>query len=254
MQLLNVGNRDLARDDFRPGPEDIDLRQQLAANRLQIVFTTEPLLRHSPAVRRGTKQKPRTRRAFAGPTEQGVRNVTLGRGEGAERVAVRRVHPIRNIIEEQREVFTAGGKHLLEARLQTRQFTRVAVADVEPRTQRVNEVNPTRLAALNQRLELRQLVGGICLSPDGAMLHVVLRRVEIGVQSPRRHAVEELDAFGLIPRLPVETFDYAGEKGCRFDVGHFVRERCRKKLRGMADREKVFCRASCHASSIPADR
>ena len=99
LQFLNVRNSDVARNDFRPSPEDIDLGQQLAANRLQIVFTAQPTLRHSPAVRRGTKKKARTRRTFAGPPEQSVRNVTLSRGEGAERVPIRCVHPVGDVVE-----------------------------------------------------------------------------------------------------------------------------------------------------------
>src|SRR6185295_4454436 len=59
LQLLNVRNRDLARDDFRAGPKDVNLCQEFAANGFKVAFSAEFSVRHPRAIRGGTEEKSR---------------------------------------------------------------------------------------------------------------------------------------------------------------------------------------------------
>ena len=222
LQIPDVRHGDFARDDFRAGPQHVDLGPQFAPDRLQIICSAQLSLRHPTAVRRGTKKKPCRRRALARPASQRICHVALGRGEGAEFLRVVRVHPVRNVVEQQREVFATCSEHLGEAGAEACEFRRIAVANVEPGTQRIDEEQPARLAALNQTLELRGFFCRVGFAPERAMFQVVLRSVEVGVQSAGRQRSEQLATLRLTPRRPVKAFDDAGEKTGGFAGSHWV--------------------------------
>src|SRR6266446_4200351 len=90
----------------------------------------------------------------------------------------------------------------------------MTVADIQSRTERINEPDLALVTAFNQLPQFFRFRIRVKLAPDRSMLQVILRSIEITVQSPGRHPIEQLNAFRLRPRLSVEPFDYSRQEIC----------------------------------------
>ena len=89
----------------------------------------------------------------------------------------------------------------------------------------MNGVVAVPLAVADERGQLHHLHVVIKLAPAGAMLEVVLGRVEVGVEIPRLHPGEQPVPLPRVPRLAVKTFDDPGQELIRRTVHGVQRSR-----------------------------
>src|SRR5215472_14993886 len=138
--------------------------------------------------------------------------MALGRSEGTISFEIGIVHMLWDVIKEQSEVRASQRYHLLKPLLEMSQFDRLAVTDIQAGTQGVNKVDLPLFAVLKQFSEFQRFGGGIRLAPERALLQIVLRSVEIGVQTPAGHPIEKLESFLVRPGLAVKAFDNSRQK------------------------------------------
>src|ERR1035437_3974200 len=106
-----------------------------------------------------------------------------------------------------------------------------AVADVQSGAERVDEPNAPLLAGADHLAERGCFRGRVKLAPDHPMLQIVLGSVEVCVESPAGHPIEQFRTLSQRPRLSVEAFDHARQEICRFSRRHAFVCSCTHKLR-----------------------
>ena len=131
-----------------------------------------------------------------------------------------------DVVPEDGEPLAAETLDLLHLVQQQRDLLLVAVPDVQPRGDPVEEDDVVLLAALDQPLDVATLLLGVQLPPLGPVLRVVLGRVEIRVQFVLVHLPEEVEPLRHGPGPVVEPLDDPREEsglgtpGTRASIGH----------------------------------
>ena len=131
-----------------------------------------------------------------------------------------------DVVPEDGEPLAAETLDLLHLGQQQRDLLLVAVPDVQPRGNAVEEDDVVLLAALDQLLDVATLLLGVQLPPLGPVLRVILGRVEIRVQLVLVHLPEEVEPLRHGPGPVVEPLDdpreegVLGTPGTRASIGH----------------------------------
>ena len=126
--------------------------------------------------------------------------------------AIGAVERAGEVIEEQREPAASEPEQLFEPRAYLNEVGLVGVPNVQSRAEPIDEVEAEPVARLDQLLELSGFRPGVKLAPERALLQVILGCVEVRVQPPGGHPVEERGALDVGPRLSVEPFNHAGQE------------------------------------------
>ena len=110
------------------------------------------------------------------------------------------------IVIQQGELPAAQIKDLASFLDQRRNVPRLSVVKVQARSDGVDESDSRGVTLVDQVLQFGRLVLLVKFAPARAMLEVILRCVEIGVETPALHPVGKAMALGRGPRTPVKTF------------------------------------------------
>ena len=124
------------------------------------------------------------------------------------------------VVEKNCEVAHADLIHCVEL---ANQFAKIFVAlvafvvEVETGAYGEDKAHVVFVRDGNQPLEFGELVGGIRFAPLVAVIGVVLRRVDVGIQIILAAEVDNICAVGESPGCAVKTFDDAaqGNRYCR---------------------------------------
>ena len=125
---------------------------------------------------------------------------------------VRFRHLCLDIVKEEGKSFTSKLSHLIEFSLQSRNLFTVRVGDVQTRRQGVVEVEVAGVSCTDQVLQMVRLLHCVELPPEGPVLTVVLRSVQVAGHAPRFHLLEQVSPLRQSPWPAVESLNNATEE------------------------------------------
>ena len=211
LQLHDAFNRDFPGDDLRPGPENVDTVGKRLADLLQVTLPAKPFIDHPLAVRRRAENQPPV---LLGQVlaVKAVRRLALCLGQAAERSPVGLSHLIRNIVKQDRKGTATGFDQLPKPLIQLPHFIRVGIANRQAGGDPVKKINSPIPARIDQFAKPQQFVSGVRLPPQRTVLEIILRAVQVGVQTKLLHPLQQLQSLRLTPRPPVKPLNNALEK------------------------------------------
>ena len=192
---LGIGPRDRRRHDLRPRPVDDDvLVEQLAE---AVAVRRRPV---AVVVERADDE----RACALPPPEPGGEAV---RDERVQRAGILREQVLGDVVPEELERADADAPQLLDLVTQCLELGLVVEADREPRRDRPRQLDVVSPGDRDELGEPRELARGIEVAPALAVVRVVLRRPDEGVQLVPGAEGDQVEPLPVRPRAAVEAFD-----------------------------------------------
>ena len=146
------------------------------------------------------------------PADDVVGDIGLRAGKAAPAREIGRLDAIRDVVKQQRQAVAPHVEHLRAPVTQVLAIRGVTVADVKTGPDTVDETQTVRLTGRDEPGHDDGPGLAIGLSPQRTVMQVVLRAIEVRVESPRRHLFEQRGALGCAPGGAVEALDHSREK------------------------------------------